>query len=61
MKMAACVSESLHDIKKEIGDVNGDGVLDISDATLILTYYAYSAAGSKLGQYNSNQLKQILY
>lgn len=38
-----------------LGDVNGDGKTDISDATAVLEYYAKNAAGIEAGEFTDDQ------
>ena len=38
-------SGDITDEEKAAGDVNGDGLIDSSDASLILGYYAYVSTG----------------
>ena len=47
---------SLGDAPMVTGDINGDGTIDISDATIILMMYAYSAAGMDMSEYTEEQL-----
>ena len=39
--------ENISEKEKAAGDVNADGLVDSSDASLILSYYAYVSTGGR--------------